>query len=86
MILLLFVIKTLVLIDGKVLMSSNSNSLMLEKRIPILPDDSMPANRPDLNTETRKIAEEDDDGHKVNTFHLQNQTFSEHTRAIYIVL
>merc|ERR1712130_552052 len=24
-----------------------------------------PAKRPDLNTETRKIAEEDDDGHKV---------------------
>merc|ERR550539_514551 len=65
MILLLFIIKTLVLTDGKVLKSFNSNSIKEGTKHRILPDDSKPAERPDLKTETRKIAAEDDDGHKV---------------------
>ena len=74
MILLLFIIKTLVLTDGKVLKSFNSNSMKEGRRGPILPDDSKPAKRPDLKTETRKIAAEDEDGHKVNIF--QNEALS----------
>ena len=70
MILLLFIIKTLVLTDGKVLKSFNSNSMKEGRRGPILPDDSKPAERPDLKTETRKIAAEDEDGHRVNILHL----------------
>ena len=71
MILLLFIIKTLVLTDGKVLKSFNSNRIEqgtgYGTRGPILPDDSKPAKkRPDLKTETRKIAAEDEDGHRVN--------------------
>ena len=70
MICLLFIIKTLVLTDGKVLKSFNSNSMKEGRRGPILPDDSKPAERPDLKTETRKIAAEDEDGHRVNILHL----------------
>ena len=70
MIFLLFIIKTLVLTDGKVLKSFNSNSMKEGRRFPILPDDSKPAKRPDLKTETRKIAAEDEDGHRVNILHL----------------
>ena len=76
MILLLFIIKTLVLTDGKVLKPFRSDSIKqgpgYGRRVPILPDDSKPAERPDLKTETRKIAAEDEDGHKVNILHLQN--------------
>ena len=55
-------------------MSFNSNQLQLsaDKRAPILPDDSKPTNRPDPKMETRKIAEEDDDGHQVNIFRCVN--------------
>ena len=76
MLLLLFIIKTLVLTDAKFLKSFNLNRI----KKGILPDDSKPTiRRPDLKPGTRKIATEDDDGHKVNILHLQNDALSEST-------
>ena len=78
MLLLLFIIKTLVLTDAKFLKSFNLNRI--KKGVSILPDDSKPTiKRPDLKPGTRKIATEDDDGHKVNILHLHNDASSEHT-------
>ena len=74
MLLLLFIIKTLVLTDAKFLKNR------IKKGVSILPDDSKPTiKRPDLKPGTRKIATEDDDGHKVNILQLQNDALSEHT-------
>ena len=79
MLLLLFIIKTLVLTDGKVLKSFNQNRIKpntgYERKVQILPDDSKPVKRPDLRPETRKIAAEDEDGHKVNILYHQGHSF-----------